>query len=121
MVLKSCLCVLLGVDDVHTAVACEGKDVHLSCISYSSTINILHVFYGSYPHSLVCHGPNVASSACSSPAAATEIITDCQHYKSCNVTVDSTKFGQPCAVGVVPRLEVYYQCTSTTIKSNVNA
>ncbi|XP_068671805.1 uncharacterized protein [Montipora foliosa] len=112
------LSVTQGSDDVLSTTACDGEVLALTCSGYHNTINILHAWYqiGSYPFS--CgqrHNSN--ASSCQAFNAMNEVVSRCQDYKECFISVSGSSFGQSCS-GVRRQLEVFYQCTSTNIKSH---
>ena len=111
-----------GSDDVLSGTACDGEVLALDCSGYQNTINILHARYqiGSFPFS--CGQRHNYSSSTSCPAfnATGEIVSKCQDYKKCLVTVNESSFpGQSCA-RVRRQLEVFYQCISTNVKSKMS-
>ncbi|XP_068761278.1 uncharacterized protein [Montipora capricornis] len=111
------LSVTQGSEDVLSTTACDGEELALNCSGYDNTINILHAWYqiGSYPFS--CgqrHNSN--ASSCQAFNAMNEVVSRCQDYEECFISVSSSSFGQSCS-GVRRQLEVFYQCTSTNIKT----
>ena len=102
--------------------ACDGEVLALDCSGYQNTIHILHARYqiGSFPFS--CGQRHNYSSSTSCPAfnATGEIVSKCQDYKKCLITVNESSFpGQSCA-RVRRQLEVFYQCISTNVKSKMS-
>jgi len=113
------LSVTKGSDDVLSGTACDGEVLALDCSGYQNTIHILHARYqiGSFPFS--CGQRHNYSSSTSCPAfnATGEIVSKCQDYKKCLITVNESSFpGQSCA-RVRRQLEVFYQCISTNVKT----
>ena len=107
-----------GLDDVLAVKACDGDALALNCSSYNYTINILHAWYqlGSSPYSCGQRHSTMASS-CAAVDAKSVVVSKCQDYKECSISVSKSLFGD-CASGAVRRqLEVFYQCTNRNIKS----
>ena len=95
--------------------ACDEDVIALDCSSSDYTINILHAVYGSFPYSC---GQQSTTTTCPALDAKSKIASMCQDYKECRVTVSGSLFGYSCPNGPAKRqLEVFYQCTSTNIKS----
>ncbi|KAJ7376418.1 hypothetical protein OS493_034695 [Desmophyllum pertusum] len=85
------LSVTPGLNDVLAVKACDEDVIALDCSSFDYTINILHAVYGSFPYSC---GQQSTTTTC--PALDTKIAQ----------------------MGPAKRqLEVFYQCTSTSIKT----
>jgi len=99
--------------------ACDGDMPVLNCSSYDYTINILHAWYqlGSFPYSCGRHhatGP----SACPAFDAKSKIVSKCQDYKECSISLSEPLSGQSCG-SAKRQLEVFYQCTSRNLKSEL--
>lgn len=106
-----------GSEDVFAVKACDGSALTLNCSVYENTINILHAWYhlGYSPNS--CGRPDSSLSPVCSAFDAKNIVTSkCQDYRECHIFVNGSLFGHSCP-GVTLQLEVFYQCTSTNLKS----
>lgn len=117
------LSVTKGSDDVLSGTACDGEILPLDCSGYQHTINILHARHqiGSFPFSCEPHHNYSSSTSCPAFDVLGEIVSKCQDYKKCLVTVNESSFpGQSCA-RVRRQLEVFYQCNSTNVKIEVKA
>lgn len=102
--------------------ACDGEVLALDCSRYQNTINILHAWYqiGSFPFSCGQRHNYSSSTSCAAFDAMGEIVSKCQDYKKCLITVNESSFpGQSCA-RVRRQLEVFYQCNSTNVKSKMS-
>ena len=91
----------------------------LDCSGYQPTINILHAWYqiGSFPFSCGQHHNYSSSTSCPAFDAMGGIVSKCQDYKKCLITVNESSFpGQSCA-RVRRQLQVFYQCNSNNAKS----
>ena len=95
----------------------------LDCSGYQNAINILHAWYqiGSFPFSCGQHHNYSSSTSCPAVDAMGEVVSKCQDYKKCLITVSESSFpGQSCA-RVRRQLEVFYQCNSTNVKSKMSS
>lgn len=94
---------------------CDGDTLALDCSSSAYTINILHASYGSYPYSC---GQQYTSIKCPVLDVKSDIVTKCQDYKECRISLSGSLFGYSCPNNIARgQLEVFYQCTSRNIKS----
>ena len=112
-----------GSDDVLSVTACDGEVLAVDCSGYQHAINILHAWYqiGSFPFSCGQHHNYFSATSCPAFDAMDAIVSKCQHYKKCLVTVNESSFlGQSCA-RVRRQLEVFYQCNSFNGKSKVSS
>lgn len=99
--------------------ACDSDVLSLNCTSFDYTINIVYAWYqlGSFPYICGQHHNTMASS-CPAFDAKNKVVSKCQDYKECSVSVSGSFFGHSCPSGPVRRqLEVFYQCTSRNVKS----
>ncbi|CAH3164351.1 unnamed protein product [Porites evermanni] len=103
-----------GLDDVLTAKVCSGDMLALNCSSYDYTINILHAWYQT-SHSCAQNRSTEVSS-CPPFDAKETIVTHCQHYKECHITLSQSLFNYTCGFER-PQLKVFYQCTSKNHKT----
>ncbi|KAK2571661.1 Coagulation factor V [Acropora cervicornis] len=81
---------------------------------YQNTISILHAWYqvDSFPFSCGQRHDYSSSTSCPAFNAMGEIVSKCQGYKKCLISVSDSSFpGHSCAK-VRRRLEVFYQCNS---------
>ncbi|XP_074638430.1 uncharacterized protein LOC141896935 isoform X2 [Acropora palmata] len=108
------LSVTKGSDDVYSGTACDGEVSALDCSGYQNTISILHAWYqvDSFPFSCGQRHDYSSSTSCPAFNAMGEIVSKCQGYKKCLISVSDSSFpGHSCAK-VRRRLEVFYQCNS---------
>ena len=108
---------------MRSGTACDGEVFALDCSGYQNTINILHAQYqiGSFPFSCGQHHNYSSSTSCPAFDAMGGIVSKCQDYKKCLITVNESSFpGQSCA-RVRRQLEVLYQCNSTNVKSKMSS
>ncbi|XP_067043518.1 uncharacterized protein [Acropora muricata] len=113
------LAVTKGSDDVLSGTGCDGEVLALDCSGYQNTINILHARYqiGSFPFSCGQRHNYSSSKSCPAFDAMGEIVSKCQDYKKCHITVNESSFpGQSCA-RVRRQLEAFYRCNSTNTKT----
>ena len=110
-----------GSDDVYSGTACDGEVSALDCSGYQNTISILHAWYqvDSFPFSCGQRHDYSSSTSCPAFNAMGEIVSKCQGYKKCLISVSDSSFpGHSCAK-VRRRLEVFYQCNSLHDKSKM--
>ena len=105
-----------GTDEVFSGTACEGAKLSLDCTKFSKTIQILYTFFGAYPYARDC-GANYTNTTCQASGVKEKVVYYCQDYRQCSVPVIQSYFSHVCPSGVKQSLEIYYQCTSTTLKS----
>ena len=105
-----------GIDEVFSGTACEGAKLSLDCTKFSKTIQILYTFFGAYPYARDC-GANYTNTTCQASGVKEKVVYYCQDYRQCSVPVIQSYFSHVCPSGVKQSLEIYYQCTSTTLKS----
>jgi len=106
------------IKEYETAYACEETRLNISC-EIGLHINVIRANYGRFSIA-ICneHGNTDWSVNCMSPRTSRVIRARCQGSDTCDVPVDSTIFGDPCA-GTFKYVEVHYLCeyeitTSTT-------
>ncbi|XP_041846144.1 protein eva-1 homolog C isoform X2 [Melanotaenia boesemani] len=99
----------------HTAQACEGDVLIISCPSRTS-VAILSAFYGRrVPNKHLCPSasPNITveeDTECTSSLATVKVLSECQDQQSCHIPVLSPVFGQdPCPL-TNKYLLVSYKC-----------
>lgn len=109
-------------DEVLSGTACDGEVLALDCSGYQNTINILHAWYqvDSFPFS--CGQSHDYSSSTSCPAfdAMDKILSKCQGYKKCVISVSESSFPVQSCARVRRRMEVFYQCNSTNNRSKMS-
>ncbi|XP_055886450.1 latrophilin Cirl-like [Biomphalaria glabrata] len=97
-------------NDTRTGYACDGMQVTLYC-DLGQAINVLDASYGYFgPHScdndhqeIVCYRP------------VTNVISYlCQGRVACTVMVGSRTFENPCSQNLFKRLEVQYECKTSS-------
>ena len=86
----------------------------LNCSSSDYTINIVLAWY----HTSHSCAQNLSTevSSCRPFDAKETIVTHCQHYKECHITLSESVFNYTCG-SERPQLKVFYQCTSKNLKS----
>ena len=92
----------------------------LDCSGYQNTINVLHARYqiGSFPFSCGQHHNNYSrSTSCPAFDALSQIKSKCQDYKKCLIIGRESSFPDQNCARVRCQLEVFYQCSSTNVKS----
>lgn len=103
-----------GLNDVFAAKACSGDKLALNCSSYDYTINIVLAWYQT-SHSCA-QNLSTEVSSCRPFDAKETIVTHCQDYKECHITLSESLFNYTCGFER-PQLKVFYQCTSKNLKS----
>jgi len=114
------LSVTKGSDDVLGGTACDGEVLALDCSGYQNTINVLHARYqiGSFPFSCGQHHNNYSrSTSCPAFDALSQIKSKCQVYKKCLIIGRESSFPDQNCARVRCQLEVFYQCSSTNVKT----
>ena len=103
--------------------ACDGEVLALDCSGYQNTINILHASYhiGSFPFSCGLRHNYSSSTSCPTFDALGVIVSKCQDYKKCLITVSESSFPVQSCERVRHQLEVFYQCNSTNVKSKMSS
>lgn len=96
------------------AKGCSGDLLALNCSSYDYTINILHAWYQT-SHSCA-QNLSTEVSSCHPFDAKETIVTHCQDYKECHITLIESEFNYTCG-SERSQLKVFYQCTSKNLKS----
>ena len=103
--------------------ACDGEVLALDCSGYQNTINILHAWYqvDSFPFSCGQNHDYSSSTSCPAFDAMDEILSKCQGYKKCLISVSESSFPVQSCARVRRRLEVFYRCNSTNNRSKMSS
>ncbi|XP_044184843.1 uncharacterized protein LOC122964985 [Acropora millepora] len=117
------LSVTKDLDEVLSGTACEGEVFALDCSGYQNTINILHAWYqvDSFPFSCGQNHDYSSSTSCPAFDAMDEILSKCQGYKKCLISVSESSFPVQSCARVRRRLEVFYRCNSTNNRSKMSS
>ncbi|XP_078520612.1 protein eva-1 homolog C-like isoform X2 [Lissotriton helveticus] len=100
----------------HTASACEGGQLGVTC-PHKTSISVLSAFYGRrVPSRNLCPSPtgNLSDVSedtyCSSPVAIQKVLDECQDQRFCQFSVNSRMFGVDPCPGTAKYLIVSYKC-----------
>ncbi|XP_066879773.1 protein eva-1 homolog C-like isoform X3 [Kogia breviceps] len=97
----------------HTAHACEGEKLGITCPQKTS-ISILSAFYGrKVPDENFCPtltGKTSENATCVSVTARQKLLDECKDQRWCQISVNSQMFGQDPCPGTYKYLVVSYKC-----------
>ncbi|XP_060148320.1 protein eva-1 homolog C-like [Globicephala melas] len=97
----------------HTAHACEGEKLGITCPQKTS-ISILSAFYGrKVPGENFCPtltGKTSENATCVSVTARQKLLDECKDQRWCQISVNSQMFGQDPCPGTYKYLVVSYKC-----------
>ncbi|XP_072451185.1 protein eva-1 homolog C isoform X2 [Chiloscyllium punctatum] len=113
---------LLKILQNHTAHACDGDRLSVSCPPQTS-ISILSAFYGRrVPSEYLCPGKtnsSAESTSCAALTAIPKVYDECQDLRSCQFSVNSRVFGPDPCPGTNKYLIVSYKCKPDGHKSKL--
>ncbi|XP_018588982.2 protein eva-1 homolog C isoform X2 [Scleropages formosus] len=107
----------------HTAHACDGETLTISCPSKTS-VAVLSAFYGRHvPSENLCPARNAniteEDTDCMSPVAVQKVADECQERRTCHIPVINHVFGLDPCPGTSKYLIVSYKCRPENHRSKL--